>query len=228
MTHDFFQTLLENNTRKYVFLGGPGSGKSELAVHYALNFARLQRANINFLDMDQSKPLCRSRDVRKNLIDKGIRFHSGEQFLDTPIVPKGVETTLKDSRNLVILDVGGGPAGASNIGQYAEFLNGSDTVAYFVINYYRPFSKTTKQIEETIHSVLRAAAIKDVEIISNPFSRADGGLEDLKTGHQKIVEILGDIGKTAKIVAVPDTLWGGCQGGFGKHILKIKPCINLV
>ena len=44
-----------------IFLGEAGCGKSELAVHLALELAR-QGREVHFFDLDQTKPLMRSPD----------------------------------------------------------------------------------------------------------------------------------------------------------------------
>ena len=53
--------------RKLVFLGEAGCGKSEIAVQLALELAAQGRA-VHFFDLDQTKPLMRSRDEEKTVI----------------------------------------------------------------------------------------------------------------------------------------------------------------
>lgn len=48
--------------RVTVFLGEAGCGKSELAVQWALTAAERGR-DVHFFDLDQTKPLLRSRDA---------------------------------------------------------------------------------------------------------------------------------------------------------------------
>ena len=57
--------------RAAVFLGEAGCGKSELAVHLALSLAGKGR-EVHFFDLDQTKPLMRSRDAAALLEAYGI------------------------------------------------------------------------------------------------------------------------------------------------------------
>ncbi len=227
MGSQFFKDLLDSRVMKYVFLGGPGGGKSELAIHYALSFANLQRENIHFFDMDQSKPLCRSRDVKKELTDAGIHFHSGEKFLDAPIVPKGVEAIIADRKSRIVFDVGGGPAGACNIGQYAELLSGPDTVVYFLINCFRPFCQKAVHIEETITAIKRVSGLQEIEVISNPFSGAEATAKEIVLGHQRLLQMMEKLGMSADLLAVPEHLWDGDLFRSGRHVFRIRPRVSI-
>ena len=60
--------LRSSNT---VFLGEAGCGKSELAVHWALALVS-QGREVHFFDLDQTKPLMRSRDAAALLTDAGV------------------------------------------------------------------------------------------------------------------------------------------------------------
>ena len=56
--------------RVTIFLGEAGCGKSELAVQWALTAAECRR-DVHFFDLDQTKPLLRSRDAAELLEGAG-------------------------------------------------------------------------------------------------------------------------------------------------------------
>ncbi|MBW2366387.1 MAG: hypothetical protein JRH15_00730 [Deltaproteobacteria bacterium] len=228
MKPSFIKNLIEGDKRKLVFMGESGCGKSEMALNFALSIVKETQRTVHFFDMDQSKPMLRSRDVKGMMKDKGIRFHSGEKFLDAPIVPHGVETILDDDRNLAILDVGGNATGAINIGQYADHLNDRDTAAYFIVNYYRAFSGKQVQVAQTIDSIKRASGIKRIQIISNPFAGMDASSKDIAYGHEKTSEMLANIGYPVQILAVPETICNGGFNGSAKYIIRIRPYMRLI
>lgn len=64
--------------RAAVFLGEAGCGKSELAVHLALSLAGKGR-EVHFFDLDQTKPLMRSRDAQELL--------EGAAWAPLPLIP---------------------------------------------------------------------------------------------------------------------------------------------
>ena len=73
--------------RVTVFLGEAGCGKSELAVQWALTAAERGR-DVHFFDLDQTKPLLRSRDAAALLEGAGVTVHFEQQCV-TPMVPPG-------------------------------------------------------------------------------------------------------------------------------------------
>ena len=116
--------------RNIVFLGEAGCGKSELAVHLALELAG-QGREVHFFDLDQTKPLMRSRDAEGLLERAGITVHFEQQCADAPTQVGGIVPLLLDEDKTVILDVGGNDTGAKLIGGYAHLLKTSDV--WFVV-----------------------------------------------------------------------------------------------
>ena len=72
-----------------VFLGEAGCGKSELAVHLALELAS-QGREVHFFDLDQTKPLMRSRDAESLLEAAGVTVHFQQQTADAPTQTGGL------------------------------------------------------------------------------------------------------------------------------------------
>ena len=121
--------------RAAVFLGEAGCGKSELAVHLALSLAGKGR-EVHFFDLDQTKPLMRSRDAQELLEGAGVTVHFERQTADAPTQVGGLVPLLLAPDKNVILDVGGGDAGARLIGGYSHLLKNADV--WFIVNPYRP------------------------------------------------------------------------------------------
>ena len=98
-----------------VFLGEAGCGKSELSVHWALQ-AAAEGKTVSFFDLDQTKPLMRSRDVESLLESAGVSVRFEHQTADAPTQVGGLVPALLDEKRTVILDVGGNDTGARLIG----------------------------------------------------------------------------------------------------------------
>ena len=111
--------------RNIVFLGEAGCGKSELAVHLAQELAS-QGREIHFFDLDQTKPLMRSRDAESLLESAGVTVHFQRQCADAPTQVGGLIPLLLDEEKTVILDVGGNDTGARLIGGCAHLLKSAD------------------------------------------------------------------------------------------------------
>ncbi len=81
---DRFYEMTKNNKTNFIFIGGAGSGKSEIALNFAAMLARKKTKPVHFFDLDMTKPSFRSRDAREELEKEGVIFHFEEQFMDAP------------------------------------------------------------------------------------------------------------------------------------------------
>ena len=92
MDKDFGELLKEK--KKFLFIGEAGSGKSEIVLNVAAKLAEQTGAKVQVFDMDQSKPLYRSRDMKDAFAQKGVEINYQLQFLDAPTVVGGVAESL--------------------------------------------------------------------------------------------------------------------------------------
>ncbi|MDD3512732.1 MAG: hypothetical protein PHV21_01835 [Synergistaceae bacterium] len=174
--------------RNAVFLGPSGGGKSEISINMALRAAAEDGPAVHFFDMDQTKPLFRSRACRDLLERSGVVFHSGAEFLDSPVIPDGVADFLRDPACRCILDVGGNPAGARPLGRLAA-LREADAAAFYVINVYRPFSDE-QSLREDMERIVASARIPAPCVVSNPNLGRETTLDDVLEGHRRLLPLL--------------------------------------
>lgn len=173
-----------------VYLGGPGSGKSEIAMNTALKLAGEYPGKVHLFDMDQTKPLLRSRDAEERLEREGVILHYEKQIADEPILTGGVAAKMMDPEAQVILDVGGGENGARLVGGFSHLFSREDTVVYYVINYYRPWNDEILPIDETLSSILRAARVRKVQFLANPTLGPDTTAEEVIEGIRVTFDML--------------------------------------
>lgn len=205
--------------RVTVFLGEAGCGKSELAVHWALAAARAGR-RVEFFDLDQTKPLMRSRDAAGLLEQAGITVHFEHQTADAPTQVGGLVPALLDSARTVILDVGGNDTGARLIGGCAHLLKSAD--AYFVVNPYRPWSGTVEHIDGTLSAVLRAARLGLPRFLLNPNLGAQTTTEEFLAGVEKGLALLTPYVKV-EAAAVPAGLYDTVRERTELPLIPITP-----
>lgn len=186
-----------------VFLGEAGCGKSELAVHLALELAS-QGREVHFFDLDQTKPLMRSRDTKELLEAAGVAVHFQQQCADAPTQVGGLIPLLLDEGKTVILDVGGNDTGAKLIGGYAHLLKNADV--WFVVNPYRPWSATTEHIDGTLSAILRASRLKMPRFLLNPNLGGDTTLAEYLDGIRQGLETLSPY-VAVEAAAVPAALY---------------------
>ena len=206
-----------------VFLGEAGCGKSELAVHLALELAA-QGREVHFFDLDQTKPLMRSRDAEALLTGAGVTVHFERQCADAPTQAGGLVPLLLDAHKAVILDVGGNDTGARLIGGYAHLLKDADV--WFVVNPYRPWSSTTDHIDGTLSAILRASRLKMPRFLLNPNLGADTTPEEFLAGVAQGLAMLSPY-VTVEAAAVPAALYEQVQHQTALPLIPITSHISV-
>mgnify|MGYP001030464151 CR=1 FL=1 len=178
-----------DSVKNFIFLGEAGCGKSELAINFAYSLKKAGR-NVHLFDLDQTKPLFRSRDQKDTILRDGIQFHYEEQYYDAPTLVSGVAEYLNNAASCCVLDVGGNDTGSRVIGGFAALVNSGRTVGYFVVNPYRPWSKSQEAMLETMQSVLTASQLASVRVICNPNYGYTTTAQAALDGVKKTVELL--------------------------------------
>ena len=211
------------SARKLVFLGEAGCGKSEVAVQLALELAA-QGRTVHFFDLDQTKPLMRSRDAAALLEESGVTVHFSEQYADAPTQTGGLTPLLLDGSSTVLLDVGGGDTGARLIGGYAHLLR--DAAVWFVVNPYRPWSGTVTHIDGTLSAVLRASRLRTPQFLLNPNLGRGTTAQEYLDGLAQGLAMLTPYA-AVEAAAVPDALYAQVRPHTGLPLLRITPRITV-
>ncbi len=187
---ELIQTLFPG-CRNFVLLGEAGCGKSELAINLSAGLTRAGE-EIHLFDLDMTKPLFRTRDEKARLEELGIHFHYEEQFEDAPTTVGGVRRMLKDDSAYTLLDVGGDYIGARSIGGYAPFLNKPDTVALYILNPFRPWTKDPGWTARVLGEVLTAARLRPdrVRFVANPNLGPETTAQDVHEGFARLLELV--------------------------------------
>lgn len=208
----FLQKIIDQGKRVFIFLGEAGSGKSEIALNWALILATSGKP-VRFFDMDQTKPLFRSRELIRFLKQRQIFIDEYCQVLDSPTIPSGVFDRIQDPETYVILDIGGNAAGARSIGQLCTAWSNA-VAAYMVVNCYRPFSGSQKDLLITMESIMAAARLDTIQVVSSPNFGEQTTLEDVLVGHRQTEKLLGKTRYYLGFLAVLKNLEQDVQAAF--------------
>jgi hypothetical protein len=186
------EVLGENRIMNFVFIGEAGCGKSEIALNLALYLREHDEKEVDFFDLDMTKPLFRSRDQAENMRSLGINFHYTEQYMDAPTTTGGVDISLRDDSRYTILDVGGDYIGARSIGGYSRYLNKDNCRIYYVVNIYRPWSDSINHIDGVLSQTLGVShlLLDKIHIIANPNLGEDTSEEDIIQGYLQTEQLI--------------------------------------
>lgn len=215
------QSMIENKTN-FIFVGEAGSGKSEIAINFAKYLVKYGDKPVHFFDMDMTKPLFRSRDVISEIEAMGIVFHHEVQFYDAPTIVGGVNLHLKDDSCYVVMDVGGNDTGARSIGGYAPKVNKDNTVVYYVLNAFRPWSGDIDAIDHTLALILGISHIhlSQVHMINNPNNGITTTAGEFLEGCRKMEEMVTPY-KPIDFACVQDTLYDSVKDKFEGILVPI-------
>ncbi len=169
-----------------IFVGHYGSGKTELAV----NFAIKNRADI-IADLDTVNPYFRTNDARKVLEDAGIRvvapYYAGTN-VDLPSLPPEVYAAFTDEKTAV-LDIGGDDDGAAVLGRFKNYITEDNSEVYFVINVLRPETDTPEKIIEMIRAIEYTSRLKVTCLINNTNLMEETTYEHVLKGEEIVKKV---------------------------------------
>ena len=159
-----------NHKRLTLFAGHYGSGKTNIAVNYALHLAG-EGKQVCIADLDIVNPYFRTKDSAKVLEEAGVHLIS-PQFantnVDLPALPAEAYRLVTDKSVYGIMDIGGDDRGAYALGRYVpSILEENDYRMIFVANCYRPLTRTPEEALEVMREIEEACGLKFTDIVNN-------------------------------------------------------------
>ncbi len=159
-----------DHKRVTLFAGHYGSGKTNIAVNYALLLSRDGKKTA-IADLDIVNPYFRTRDSASELEAAGVDLIS-PQFansnVDLPALPAEAYRLVEDRSLFAVMDIGGDDRGAYALGRYAPFIleEGNYRMA-FVANPCRPLTKTPEEALEVMREIEAAGGVPFTAIVNN-------------------------------------------------------------
>ena len=135
-----------DHKRLTLFAGHYGSGKTNIAVNYALALAK-EGKKVCIADLDIVNPYFRTADSKAVLEKAGIDVVSPQYAnsnVDLPALPAASYRLVQDKETYGVMDIGGDDRGAYALGRFTPFIKEeNDYRMVFVFNGFRPFSSTS-------------------------------------------------------------------------------------
>ena len=152
-----------------IFSGHYGSGKTNVAVNYALKL-REEHKNTAIADLDIVNPYFRTKDSADLLKKNGVRLIVSEfagTNLDAPAMPAEAYSIIDDKSLFSVIDVGGDDRGALALGRYSDAVRNSEYDMFFVCSMYRPLTRTPEEAYEAMLEISGAASLPFTGIVNN-------------------------------------------------------------
>ena len=156
--------------RLTLFAGHYGSGKTNIAVNYAVLLAG-EGKKVCIGDLDIVNPYFRTADSKKVLEEAGVELIS-PQFansnVDLPALPAEAYRLVEDKSTYGIMDIGGDDRGAYALGRYVPAIKAENNYRMvFVANCYRPLTRTPEAALEVMREIETACGLAFTDIVNN-------------------------------------------------------------
>ena len=198
-----------------LFAGHYGSGKTNIAVNYAIKIKEAGN-NVKLADLDIVNPYYRAKDSEDLLEKKGIELISSRYAnsnVDFPAIPPQMYSVVDDKETHFVMDIGGDDRGALALGRYApEILKEGNYEMYFVINKFRPLTPDAESTVEVMREVESAGGIAFTAIVNNSNLGNETTAEDVLSSVSYAEEISRLTGIPVKMTAVKNELFNELSG----------------
>ena len=156
--------------RLTLFAGHYGSGKTNIAVNYALALAR-EGKSVCIADLDIVNPYFRTADSAKELEAAGVELICSQfanSNVDLPALPAEAYRLVQDKGAYGVMDIGGDDRGAYALGRYVPAMKAEgDYSMVFVANCYRPLTRTPEEAMEVMSEIEAACGLRFTHIVNN-------------------------------------------------------------
>lgn len=163
---------MNNYTPKRItlFAGHYGSGKTNIAVNFALQLKK-DGKSVKIADLDIVNPYFRTKDSADELAKADIPLISpkyANSNVDLPALPPEIYSLVTRNDSYAVMDIGGDDRGAYALGRYTPYiLEENDYEMVFVANFFRPLTRTAEEALEVMREIEIASGIKFTAIINN-------------------------------------------------------------
>ncbi len=156
--------------RLTLFAGHYGSGKTNIAVNYAMLLAK-EGKQVCIADLDIVNPYFRTKDSEQELKEQGITLISpryANTNVDLPALPAESYRLVQDKSIYGVIDIGGDDRGAYALGRFADAIKAEgDYRMAFVINRHRPLTSTVEDTVEIMREIEAACHMRFNCIVNN-------------------------------------------------------------
>ena len=178
--------------RVTLFCGHYGSGKTNIAVNYALDL-RSKGLEVTLADLDIVNPYFRSKDSTTELEEAGVKVIAlpfANTSVDLPALPSSAYALVQDRSRYAVLDIGGDDCGAYALGRFVPYLlEENDYEMVYVVNFFRPLTDTVDQALEVMREIEAACGLHFSAVINNSNLGAESTASLVRSTYGKAEEL---------------------------------------
>lgn len=179
------------NKRISIFAGHFGSGKTEIAVNYALALKAGQK-KVAIVDLDIVNPFFRTADIKEKFEKEDIKAILpvyANTNVDVPALPAEINTVFEQKSYECVIDVGGDDLGARALARYRRQIEAEDYNLFMVINTLRPMTDTVDKILKMLDEIQTTAGLKVSGFVNNTNLLDNTDVKDIVEGQRIIREV---------------------------------------
>lgn len=195
--------------RVTLFCGHYGSGKTNLAVNYALALQNSGRET-TLADIDIVNPYFRSKDSEAELTAAGVEVIAlpfANSNVDLPSLPASVYGLVERRDRYAVLDIGGDDRGAYALGRFSPFiLRENDFEMLYVANFYRPLTRAAEDALAVMREIEAVCALPFTGIVNNSNLGEETAAADVKATFGEAEKLAELSGVPVKFTAVKEDL----------------------
>jgi hypothetical protein len=221
-----------------VFLGPYGSGKTEIALNWAVCLVRRGgdccreagggERRVWLADLDLVTPYFRARDVRELMEAEGVRVVAPDPAWgqgDLPVLPPGLSGFLRAGGPGVV-DVGGGDTGARVLGSVRPLL-AADCQIWVVLNPYRPGCGSPSGMSHLARQVAGSSRVRLTGVVSNPHLGGETTPEAVERGHWLVKEAARLLDLPVVMLAAVQDIAHQVQNMVGQRVFPLRRYLSL-
>ena len=174
-----------------IFVGHFGSGKTEMAINYAMKRAKSGK-KVTIVDCDIVNTYFRTLDAKKELEAMNIKVIAplfANSNLEMQMLPPEILSVFEDKDSEIVFDVGGDEDGAVVLGSYRHLFEREGYRMFFVINARRPLTMNASDTIEYMIDIEKASRLTITDIVNNTNLAGETEIEDVLFGDGVVSEI---------------------------------------
>jgi hypothetical protein len=212
-----------------IFVGHYGSGKTEVAVNYAIKLKE-EENKVVIVDLDIVNAYYRTKDNEEMLKNMGIEVISptyANTNVDLPSLPAELLSVFADKEKKIVFDVGGDDAGATALGRFFSYFTQENFQMYSVINTKRPLTDTKENIIMMIDGININSRLKVTGLINNTNLSYETVCEDILSGEKVVLEVSEETGLPFIFTSLKEELYEEYSKMSSNKLFPIKKYLML-